>query len=1280
MKLFNGKNIVRCEYNQKNKMNHKKRLTKILCFVVSAVLAGITATADLDMRTVKAGDDYGISGLDTIARTPEGAPMDDFLVSASLTHDGTNVEDGDKIIVGEEYAFHAKFEESGEHQFSSPMYYQMPDGLTCQAMEKDIIKDGKKVGHYTIAEDGLLTVVWTDEEYIKNHGDVWLEFEFYLRAEKTNADGKVEIPWAGEGTHSFVADLDSEVKLDKTNGNYNATSHTVSYEVELKVTKGMVTDPQLKDVLGEHLTYTGGGSIRILDENNNDITPQPAPEIVPDYENGKAIGWHIKGLQGPLYKGQKVIVEYDAQIDESSFNGDEESNSFNFEAKNKAVFDGKKPAGGGDIHKEKDVTFSITNEMLHKTGSQVAGQNQIDWEIEVGKTGAADVRGVMVTDTLGSGQTVNKNEKLEFKWKDQNNKTLKTLPLEWSDDPNAPIWKYVDRKEYENTGVLKFTIPDAADDFWKNGVEGDEGREWTDGDWVKIEFYSNTDGGGTFNNKAETTIDGIPFEDEKKVIVGTGAINKTLLEDDGEYLKYKVSIAVPQLKSPSSSDRFKDSKSKKYPYFYVVDQLAFEDVIVYGDNGTVLRTDRYFVNNQPDIESIIVTDENGKKYRLENIASILSHEGLYDPAGNPEGVHTFQIVRPDSTTNEDGEKVWREFQIWFDTHLYEAKEKKYPYHGSVWTFFESSVNLEITYRINYNEKLLLESPSGSKSYSKTEFTMGDLLKQQHELKNEVWGKDDDGGSNNDVDTYTKYSKEPTIVKNGEIGEGNIIDYTVRFDGYSVDATTGDVKKIEIDPDKFALEDVFDSRLEYVPGSLQVEVYKIVEDEGYYATYKYAGNPVSSDGRIYATASGFSEKIGEKGYQPSLYKFMSTARRAYYIFSYQLRPKDRFVDGQELEVTNNATVHFGDKTVTDDATVTFTPQILDKVAVQEFNGDKGTSLLHYSIDVNPGASDLVKGVYEGQSYDGESYELLDTMDENLHLEWNTVKVEYEKGKDENGNPIWEPLSRIYDRYGVTHGKEGNKSYFLDVLEDGSNGMLLVVPDELHIKVSYDALFDAKLGETVEVKNTVTLRGDIQLQDTEDRSFSMQESGATTGAGEAVRLTKIDSDTKNPVDGSEFVLYYEGATGSGGEVVSVEDNTSEHHTLKLDGKGAYKPVAKENGVLINKVENYEGYYVLIETKAAEGYIKNPQPIVFKCDEPPVAGAETVTVTVGDQNYTVQVQYFNDVHNAYSFPNTRDEYRLPETGGQGYAYLYLLGGIFTVLGVVFLLNKKRVYAKRS
>ncbi len=152
-------------------------------------------------------------------------------------------------------------------------------------------------------------------------------------------------------------------------------------------------------------------------------------------------------------------------------------------------------------------------------------------------------------------------------------------------------------------------------------------------------------------------------------------------------------------------------------------------------------------------------------------------------------------------------------------------------------------------------------------------------------------------------------------------------------------------------------------------------------------------------------------------------------------------------------------------------------------------------------------------------------------------------------------------------------------------------------------------------------------------------------------------KKTTQTGNPLAGAYFELKPQ--TGKSYYGVSGEDGV-----VKWYDSQRSRQRAKDDNL-----EVQPGEYVLIETKAPEGYAKSEDQWQIKVDE------HNCMLTNAKENLTQEMIEENGVHHmihTLTFTNAV-LYTLPETGGRG-LYINIIGGVLLMIGAALLLYKTK------
>lgn len=176
------------------------------------------------------------------------------------------------------------------------------------------------------------------------------------------------------------------------------------------------------------------------------------------------------------------------------------------------------------------------------------------------------------------------------------------------------------------------------------------------------------------------------------------------------------------------------------------------------------------------------------------------------------------------------------------------------------------------------------------------------------------------------------------------------------------------------------------------------------------------------------------------------------------------------------------------------------------------------------------------------------------------------------------------------------------------------------------------------------------------------------------------TKVDGESKDPLDGAEFVLYRQNddvteyvIVDENGKVAGWTTDKDAASVLKSDENGLFKVIGLDDGT-----------YFLEEVKAPTGYnkLENPIEIVIKAetnngqtwDGVPADALVKLDVTADGKAGTGDV---NTGIAGITVANNKGS-ELPETGGIGTTIFYIVGSVLVVGAAILLITKKRVTAK--
>ncbi|HAT4215890.1 TPA: Cys-Gln thioester bond-forming surface protein [Clostridium perfringens] len=166
---------------------------------------------------------------------------------------------------------------------------------------------------------------------------------------------------------------------------------------------------------------------------------------------------------------------------------------------------------------------------------------------------------------------------------------------------------------------------------------------------------------------------------------------------------------------------------------------------------------------------------------------------------------------------------------------------------------------------------------------------------------------------------------------------------------------------------------------------------------------------------------------------------------------------------------------------------------------------------------------------------------------------------------------------------------------------------------------------------------------------------------------LKISKIDSNTKNPLNGSEFEIYSQNDTSN--PLKFITTGSSDQYEVNIIGESTLMANGVDSSFTINKL-GY-GYYILKEIKAPSGY-KLGKDIYIHLDK------INSYYKIGSDGEKIDLNKDESL-NLYNI-NVENEKGivLPETGGNGFItqrnIAIMVLGISFILMINFLINKKR------
>jgi fimbrial isopeptide formation D2 family protein len=511
----------------------------------------------------------------------------------------------------------------------------------------------------------------------------------------------------------------------------------------------------------------------------------------------------------------------------------------------------------------------------------------------------------------------------------------------------------------------------------------------------------------------------------------------------------------------------------------------------------------------------------------------------------------------------------------------------------------------------------------------------------------------DGGGfmNNTARVYVAGSLRGTSVgiingvplhKSGEQGENRTIDYTVILRNKD-HVTNGQIMNAAAVRD-MVFTDTFDARLEYVPGSLKVEVktYETGSSPGNIVdTFSYQGTV--SGNSLSVTANDFIDASGR-----TLASCAAWACGNNFFFTYQLRVKEQYNDitATSMNFDNTASLSWGSgdsQTLTASTTVAYKTGLLKKSLVNapedgELLGNG--NVLKYQIELNPRENDL--------DPTSDTLTVLDTLPDCLSVVWDT---------DTAVNVIGEYWDSTANAWRTLADDSWQKTYYYDKSLN-AHVLKFQIPDQCHVRITYSCQV-TEYGENVAIVNQVSILGQTTVQDSVKRVFQVNEkSGTAESLTQQFALIKTDSNTHAPMKGVTFALYSEEYREN-----RIPDSGISRQITGVDGKTYYfygEYTTNSSGYCMISLNGTGGKYVLRELEAPLGYQKMADRYLYYTEAPLAAGDIPSGFENVFQNQTLSI--------------VNDPIVLPDTGGYGTGLLYMAASILIMLAAGALLHRRQ------
>ena len=570
------------------------------------------------------------------------------------TLDGEVIGPDSLVYIGQTYIISMEFAEKNtgsewiqfRHDEDHHLHYRIPDNIKFVPIpeeeaqpitaktENGTIED---VGKYYLTEDGLLVVIFEDDEtglcFGAKYSNVDFNIEFQATVGSNGSDKETEIKFNDEIRVNLNLDTKAEMDVTKTQSEHNPKTNTIDYTVTIKGTKGAISDLIVyDDMYTDNNQHALTDTIVVTDLDGNVLNPQPT--IAPGRGNNN-LGFTLTGFPD-FSAGEGYIITYQTALNDDIL--DQESVG----VWNGVYPEGKSPNGekvtgkataGGEIPLSK-----IKKDGAQKiiVGSDGNAKEVIEWIVEIRKNDV-NLNGTVLIDILGDGLEYYKGKDIIVHRYDQSGKNhLGETTISWDND-NVKI----------EGNQMSFPLPD--------------------GYTYQIVYYTTygklgEDNQANFTNKAIVEIEGEKESTNGNVnVVGyVPNVRKSVSDTDGEYVYFTIESDIPAV-------------IKDWGGFFLTDYAYF-----WGNNfGT------YNVDNKPEDLIITAKTETGQEINFTPYVEggNIENTYIYSPASG-EQYHSFYIFfntsTPDAASSkwilDEDAKLTIKYKLSFDSKL-----------GSNWT-------------------------------------------------------------------------------------------------------------------------------------------------------------------------------------------------------------------------------------------------------------------------------------------------------------------------------------------------------------------------------------------------------------------------------------------------------------------------------------------------------------------------------------------------------------------------------------------------------------------
>ena len=1098
-------------------------------------------------------------------------------VDMTVTVDGKKIDIanlGDtKVPKGAPVDITVEYDNNAENTLSNleegtVLYYQLPEQIELVAAESGTMtdEDNNPVGNFTISKDGLVEITFNDGYLTECGGTIergvfWVSGNFSKdcgdNGEETIIFGNVKVDINFDTTEE---EEKTNINIAKEITGFDANTETISYKVTVTAPEDntdTVKDVKVTDVFADN-------SLKMLQELYKNVKASKGSF---DTKTGIwTVGDMAKGETQTLTYSTKVKGEWDSSITDKTI-----ANTATVTA--------------GDEKKGEVTSSKVFNNNLNITKTTVDGEYGTSKGIHVDETGTwikytitvkasnvnqDDTSGVKVTDIFSG----NKDDIERYYGIEGATETTSKEPGNgqiYIDNTNKDfIWNIGTMKPGE-TKTLTYCVK-LKDTVW----EQDDAKK----DTVEKKF----------TNKATLTATGL---EEDKSATTTVNLKKQWVKKNGKWdaengiMNFTVEANKRDNNSPvlDRNFTFTDKLTGDYKY---TGKLT---VKAYDANGKLVKTDDSLSLQDPYTDQKNATGTltwNGDK------------EWTYKPAGDMQGAYTYVLTYGAEPTENGHNYVSNKMTVGVGDGSY-SYDHEYNWGGTgseeiaLTKEYVSGVTTgKMKWRTTIPVRVLKGSTYVDTPKQNMKFTSEEELKKEVEV---YFGEEKEADKLTEGTDYTvkrdkdkqftltflrefdahkarpiiiTYYTEDTIDRgNSKYTEGakftytNTGELTIR-EGQSLTAT--------------------DSAIWYKHSSISKEAGsydKKTHTIHWFITVNKDGN-ISGDAEItdtlpegltYVDGSARITERGKKAQNTALVAgkdaYDSTSRKltfkvtgleadsknsneGYVKIAVDTLVEDDYIDCyREMTYENKAKVDYEGGSGEASAQTTIKNTSLTK----EVAYARGSSA-EYTLTVNPDGDNLLK--------DKDTITVVDRMPKGMVLLQNTIKI--------NG----ESLDKSGCTFEVGTGDQDNNEY------------KFTVPDDKKVVIQYNVTIDAPEDASVTLSNSAWYEGIQQTEITNKKEIVITSAGAGINGARGFSISKIDSQTKKPIQGAKFTLE---------KVILENGKISGYEPVKgTDGTEETDRETDENGKISFTGLKKDGLYCFRETKAASGYKNDGERTYF------------------------------------------------------------------------------------